>query len=354
MRLHVFNPEHDLALAADLRNFTPPHAARDLRSDLSFLPAIWAEEGDMVLVADKVFAQRAYGRLKARLTLMGIKSGKKVEFVEKDMLSSIIVDRIIPWGWDKALKTSFLRMGVMEETLPKDEEIEKLRNLSERAASPKLRGKLLSLKGTVGKAFKCDDTGKITKLSAKYGNLVAKAPWSGSGRGIRFLGKEISSQEWKWMDNIIRRQGSIMIEPQYDKVRDLGMEFMANKDGKASYLGLSLFSTNKGAYSGSLLATENEKRSIVERYINGDLIDEITEIICREKWDYDGPFGVDMMIVRGNDGEGFLLHPCVEINMRRTMGHVALNISPKEEGRPYLMNIEYGSPCRIRILKTNL
>lgn len=39
-----------------------------------------------------------------------------------------------------------------------------------------------------------------------------------------------------------------------------------------------------------------------------------------------GPFGVDMMVVARPEADGFLLHPCVEINLRRTMGHVALTI----------------------------
>ena len=42
MKLHIFNPEHDLALAANLSNFTAPHAGRQLRADLGFIPAIWA------------------------------------------------------------------------------------------------------------------------------------------------------------------------------------------------------------------------------------------------------------------------------------------------------------------------
>jgi hypothetical protein len=38
MRLHIFNPEHDIALAANLKRFTAPHAGRQMRADLGFLP----------------------------------------------------------------------------------------------------------------------------------------------------------------------------------------------------------------------------------------------------------------------------------------------------------------------------
>jgi hypothetical protein len=32
------------------------------------------------------------------------------------------------------------------------------------------------------------------------------------------------------------------------------------------------------------------------------------------------------MVVARPDAQGFLLHPCVELNLRRTMGHVALGL----------------------------
>ena len=52
MKLHIFNPEHDIALAANQPRFTAPHAGRQLRADLGFLPALWADDGDLVLVDD--------------------------------------------------------------------------------------------------------------------------------------------------------------------------------------------------------------------------------------------------------------------------------------------------------------
>ena len=52
MKLHIFNPEHDTALASDQFNFVAPHAGREMRADLGFLPALWADDGDLVLVGD--------------------------------------------------------------------------------------------------------------------------------------------------------------------------------------------------------------------------------------------------------------------------------------------------------------
>ena len=47
-----------------------------------------------------------------------------------------------------------------------------------------------------------------------------------------------------------------------------------------------------------------------------------------------------MMVVKDSES-GLALDPCVEINLRRTMGHVALALSPKERGRQEIMKITY-------------
>ena len=66
MILHIFNPEHDLALAANMSNFTPPLAGRALRSELSFLPALWASENDAILVDDVEAAYSEYSAFKKK------------------------------------------------------------------------------------------------------------------------------------------------------------------------------------------------------------------------------------------------------------------------------------------------
>lgn len=58
MKLHIFNPEHDIALARNDKYFTAPRAGRRLREDCGFLPALWADEGDFVLVGDVAKARQ--------------------------------------------------------------------------------------------------------------------------------------------------------------------------------------------------------------------------------------------------------------------------------------------------------
>ena len=55
---------------------------------------------------------------------------------------------------------------------------------------------------------------------------------------------------------------------------------------------------------------------------------------------YAGPFGIDTVVWR--DGDHLRLAPSVEINLRRTMGHVALELSQRyaePSGQTYLYEI---------------
>ncbi len=321
--LHIFNPEHDIALAANLSNFTAPHAGRQLRNDLGFLPALWAHDGDAVLVDSVAGAERAYKRLKGRL-------GKgECLFVDPSFLQHLSVERMEPWGWDKALWAQLLRNGFSEPTLPSNDEVEQIRQLSHRRTSAVLLP-FLQQNGIVGEAWECSSMEQVEALISKLGQVVLKAPWSSSGRGVRF------DANMAWVQHVLVQQGSVMVEPFYEKVKDFGMEFSATDEG-IRYEGLSLFQTKNGAYTGNVLATEKTKRQMLGRYVSLELLDAVCDQIVNHAplGDYRGPFGVDMMLVHnsfddkqlqtgGKYHAPLMLHPCVEINLRRTMGHVAL------------------------------
>lgn len=98
MTLHIFNPEHDLVLASAAGSFTPPKAVRALQADLGFLPALWAEEGDWVLVADVEAARQRLRHFK--------RPCKTVHLVDEEQLARLLRSsaatsdlRIEPWGW---------------------------------------------------------------------------------------------------------------------------------------------------------------------------------------------------------------------------------------------------------------
>ena len=345
MKLLVFNPEHDLALAANLSNFTAPHAGRQLRADLGFVPAIWAAADDFVLVENVEDAERRFLRLTRR------PFGR---FIAKDLLCKLQFSAVDVWGWDLAIRAYLLRWGVEAVVMPTVTQIDAIRQLSHRRHAMQLL-ESLQMPGTIGCASETDQMDIIADRLHRGEHLVVKAPWSSSGRGVRFMEGDMNIYDKGWVRHVIEKQGSVMVEPYYNKVKDFGMEFVSDGKGLVSYVGLSLFQTSNGAYTGNILASEDEKEHMISRYISVDLLKAIRQKICTLmgvllKDRYAGAFGIDMMVVRRDDGDGFLLHPCVEINLRRTMGHVAISLTEHCSGLPKLMKMEYNSNIyKIRI-----
>ena len=355
--LHIFNPEHEIALAINLAHFTPPHAGRQLRADLGWLPALWADVDDYILVDHAEAARKAYERLRRRLNRPAVK------FVDRRELPHLDVLQVKPWGWDAAIATDLQRWGVAVSLLPEASLLEQWRQVTHRRTSARLLPSL-RLEGTVGEAVECSSLVQVENCMARWQRVVVKAPWSSSGRGVRFLdGNKLMAEsdgapEMKWIKNVIKQQGGVMVEPLYDKVKDFGMEFEVGADGKIHYLGLSLFHTKNSAYVGNVLATEEWKLQEMARYVSIELLEDIRQRIEEqlELADYQGPFGIDMMVVKGAKKatateKTLLLHPCVELNLRRTMGHVALSLSPADYDVRKVMRIELTDHYKLHINK---
>lgn len=354
MTLHMFNPEHDLALASGLNNFTAPHAARELRAGLGFLPALWAKDGDSILVEDRGYAQKAYRRLMVDIEDWKSIGKKTVIFIGKNDPCPLIVDDVDVWGWDAAVKTCLTRYGVESGLMPGTKELDRIKEFSHRASAAFLRLRLLKIKGTVGESMPVYDLDTVKEALNTKRPFVLKAPWSSSGRGIRFVEGTLNPHQTGWIRNMLSTQHCVMLEPYYKKVKDFGMEFVSDGQGKVCYLGLSLFHTVNGAYAGNILATEKTKISMISRYVSADLLNRIKATVCEVMaavycGKYKGPFGVDMMIVANEEKDGFLVHPCVEINLRRTMGHVALCLSPTDDEVKKVMRITAGTNYLLNI-----
>ncbi len=361
--LHIFNPEHDIALAADLANFTAPHAGRQLRADLGFLPALWSKENDFVLVDNVEYAEKSWRRLCHRMNSLLNLSVSAVEtpsfrrgntlFLPWKQLGTINKDfEVHPWGWDKALKASLIRNRMPVSMLASEEQLASIREMSHRHFAASLLPKLQTDR-TVGESFECTEENEVEALLQKYQQVVMKAPWSSSGRGLRFLDVNRTPFEMQsgWFHNVVAKQGSVMVEPLYNKVKDFGMEFSSDGTGNIQYEGLSLFHTLNGAYIGNILATDKKKQEMISRYLPIDLIEDVKQKVIDNLiiGNYKGPFGVDMMVVAGKDK--FMLHPCVEINLRRTMGHVALSMTPDDDEIVRVMRIELTDHYKLKINK---
>lgn len=345
--IHIFNPGHEFALAENKSYVTLPRAAQQLQNDLAFLPALWAKADDFVLVNHAHYAQ--------------IPSDlhpyvKCSNFITPSEISSLPLDDVQfkPWGWDKPLcqQLILLLSEKSERLLPSEDTLDVLRKMSSRQWTARylLPTIVMQNDNLVGWAHAFDHVQDVLAVmdnasqNSPY-QFVLKAPWSSSGRGLRYVdvhGEGITEHLKGWIKNVIRRQGCVMLEPFYQKVCDFGMEFYAHSNSDVSYMGLSLFNTTNGIYTGNCLASEREKIKLLTKHVRLECLETIRQQIqsvmrIQLHGNYVGPFGVDMMALP--DGK---VHPCVELNLRRTMGHVALDIS-KKIAEPGMMRILFQS-----------
>lgn len=319
MRLHLFNPDNDLALASGLNRYTPPRAAMQLRQSGEALPLWYAGKGDRVL---------SYGINAAWLDR--IQTDFNIEAEPYDHLSPLSP---APWGWSAAAKTDFIDSGLSPELLPTDEKIAILRRLSHRRTASLLAKNIINLRPDLQLAcppsIEAHSIDEVQQALNKWGGIVTKAPWSSSGRGVANSLVIGVDRTIKMAADAIRRQGSVMVEKSVNKTLDFAKIYEC-RAGRCSEVGTSVFFTGPGgAYTGNLMASEAERLRRVSQF--ADLADvasaaeavriSIEAIIAPR---YDGILGVDMLA----DAYGHL-HPAVEINLRKTMGYVAIALSDR-------------------------
>ena len=320
----VFNPEHDMALANGDRHFIAPRNIREMARDLAPLLEIVDSDGIMV------------------------------------------------WGWDYAVKTQLLRMGVTEGELPTDGVLTALRVCSERQSAHRLLRAFHADHpdgSYIGESIIAHSLDTIASYAAQHGHIILKDPLSSSGKGLRhvnineddnFRCDALSSPSLikveNWSNALIRRHGYLTAEPYYNKVQDLAMEFCI-REGQCRFIGYSLFNTNPhGRYESNLLMEDEKIEALLSQYIPHSSLHEVrdwvinhSELIIPTEWNttlYPLYFGIDMMVVRttdkvrselkakfnpqlSNSKFQLKLHPCVEVNLRLNMGIIAHEVRRK-------------------------
>jgi len=313
--MNLFFPSHDIALGNGVKHFNPPFAARRLEEDLCDLEKIWNR-----------------GR--------------------KDSEQSLL-----PWGWNYDTRALLNKeYGIKLKNLPTNEDLELLRKLSSRETTIKiikyLKDKTNAFENISIPEY-IDSEEKLLSFIENNQDFVLKTPWSSSGRGLsisKVCPKEVLAKHGA---ATIRKMGGIMGENWYNKVQDFAMLFYVGKD-KVDFVGYSLFDNDEsGTYrAGKLLSNDkiveflcskqNLPQEILDRTKDNLLyvLNEMFTPFFGKDWEV-GYIGIDMMIVKGNMGKGNSLHPCIEMNLRCTMGVVARlyfdqNCEENETGEFYI------------------
>lgn len=290
MTLYVFNPEHDICLANGDAHFVPPQTAlRFARRGCNVMRWLSSEP-------DKALCCPADG-------------------VGELLAQYPDIDAIVPWGWDAALGTVLRKQGVPDALLPSEEQLQQWRQLQHRTTP-------LGLFPT--EAVAAFSVEEVQDFLSQHHNIILKAPWSGSGQGIRPVRDSLTQHDMGWIANICRRQSCVIAEPRYDVVQDFALEFEVGD--MVSLTGYSLFHTQGGAYQYNELLCDEEILARIEAYgLRNDVVSAGQRITAWAETHvagcYHGPMGVDMFVYRQSGG--YALCPMCEINFRHTMGLVA-------------------------------
>lgn len=332
MKLHLFNPGYESGVLSGNIYYTPPKNVQRMRRELALLPLWYAEPEDYVWTEDEISMEYLAG-LPEDFPSLPIPLNHQTWESTTSLIPTL---EAAPWG----ISLQAIRFF---ETLLSETETKLL--------IPEWKDSYKELTGRQTAVICLDMIRQMTKIQlpetprflSSVGEVedfiqnhtppfVLKMPYSSSGRGLlRIDGDYLPDKEKEWLTGALRKQGFISIEPRLKKIKDIALEFYLDEKGKAIYKGISLFETEGWkTYSGNLLGKQEILESKVSNYISKDIFEEIKNVTCQViedvfGKDYMGYLGVDMMLYTDSDGK-YHIHPCVEINMRYTMGMVAIRL----------------------------
>ena len=119
MKLYVFNPDADMALGNNEENYMAPATIRRMAEDLALLPIWYAQPGSGVLASSAYNADY----LKQMQQLFRL----DVHLVTEPELPDYADVRVMPWGWNPAIRKRMLKGGVLEKNLPTPDALDKYR-----------------------------------------------------------------------------------------------------------------------------------------------------------------------------------------------------------------------------------
>ena len=331
-KIHWFNPGHENAVWAGNPYYTPPVSVCKMMADLALLPVWYGNENDYVVINETNESSRFLLSIPPEIR------PAVIPVISSELNISAPLEAV-PWGLSPHCIRFFETLRQQNENIIVPPWKEKYKELTGRQTAltclSKIRALLPDLFENITLPRFCSNTEEIRDFMAKYPPpYMLKTPYSCSGRGLhRIRTDDLDLQDSRWIAGAFKKQGVVSIERAWDKECDFAMEFESNGNGKIKYKGLAVFNTHsKGTYCGNLLGSQ----SVLEEHL-ADFIpmvhirmlqETVTSILSEVLgYDYQGYLGVDMMIYR--QGNVYAIHPLIEINLRNTMGLVALQLSDR-------------------------
>ena len=338
--LYLYNPTCEYEIANGNANWQPTRILQKMEVDLSALPLFFGRKDDYVLVncipSPEFIASLQQIKIEIPHFIL------KTDAVNNRQFEDLPKNKLLPWGWSPAVHKFLapLKESCSEEFQqstvfywkPEHREI-----TSRKFAAEILEKLQTSLKTDYILPVElspkiCTSQHDFENAMELWGNVMIKAPWSSSGRGLQPITKTpVHQKVWEKVMGIVKEQGYAIAEPYLNKVLDFAFQFEIKK-GKVEFLGISNFHTNKkGQYEGNYLnglPITLEKRLLefvgfVTREIQQPIFNALES--SKIATCYEGVFGVDTLVY-ADEKNRLKINPCLEINVRHTMGLLALRL----------------------------
>jgi hypothetical protein len=386
-RINYFNPGHETAVLNNSKYYHSPAHVAKMQADLAFLPAWYAAKGDFVFIENPLPDDfiLSIEPLNSQVNPV-VLNNFALNTIKKNVIESAIA-RSNPtflslWRRDggEVLHHSTVDLwGISLSSVHFFEEISKRQNLSlaipcwkeefrylgSRFASQKILASLLERIPKIEKEILPHFVSGIEAVEQHIAQsrerFLIKSPYSSSGRGLLWLplGK-LTQSERQILTGMLKKQKQVSIEKVLDKQMDFSMHFEITVQKEVKFIGYSIFQTNaKGAYEKSRLDSQDRLEKQITPFVDKDLLIQTQtalSVIMQEMYApyYTGAIGVDMMIYKA--GNSYRFHPCVEINMRKSMGYLAIRLfekylHPDSQGEFF---IEYNSNSQTIVQKHKL
>ena len=320
-RIYLFNPDNDLALAHGGGHYVSPPFAQKMQADLCVLPMWYAQPQSRVVVENE--QMRGWVDDVSRQYQLQVKGILREELSERDAAS------FCPWGWSGTIKRRLMKNGVSSRLLPSDEWLAQVRLLAHRRSSIAVHQFLRRHCSLPFSPVPVEyaDVAEVLRFAMAHRGCYVKMPWSGSGQGVYHAIEPQTREFEQWCRGAIRRQQSLLCEPGLQRVMEFAMEFECFA-GQSNFLGYSVFESDfHSQYQCGIVAREEELlRLICEKYPQFQQVAPLVKCAVDQLFapHYQGYLGIDMLLF--NHQGSIQLNPCVEVNVRATMGLVTAQV----------------------------
>lgn len=349
-KIFYYNPSCEEEIGLQGFNYSPSAKAEQFRYDTQCLMGFIASKDDVVLTDHEISP--------SLLNLWRSVGFAENEFINWNHNSKTIpvsvkkrkFDRIIPWGWSQYIEKRFQPWIKKLKSPPSNYDatlfgksfaITVLQKFFEHSPITPV---YLCSKNKIGRKFTdthtCLDYAK--KMLSQQKHVRVKSNYGASGRNaFKILNtEEIDTKLYNRIENLIQTFGSVILEENLHLIAEFSVILNVDAKNKHHVKGVTRFVTDEhGHYKGHIINDffyECDKKVIETLYQPKEksekflaYMNKVGEFAGQELLTagYQGPAGIDGYIYLENGK--YFVKPISEINVRHTMGLIALNLQKK-------------------------